>query len=424
MLEPVIRLENVGKRYLISHQGSSGNNTLRDAITSGVRSLGRRAFPSNREIAPSTRKEEFWALKGVSLEIEPGQVVGIIGRNGAGKSTLLKLLSRITEPTTGRIAIRGRFASLLEVGTGFHSELTGRENIFFNGSVLGMRKAEIKRKFDEIVAFSGVEKFLDTPVKRYSSGMYVRLAFAVAAHLEPDILIIDEVLAVGDAAFQRKCLDRIGDISSREGRTILLVSHNMTSIQSLCEKAILLDNGMLICEGATQDVVQNYLRSTASIECASLNQRHDRSGDGSVRFTTIGIEGMNPEKAIYPGSRLKVTLGYRGQADISNPYFCISVYNSASNSCLFRLATDRKNGFPDSLPPEGYVTCLTEPINITQSRCYVNITVGRGLVESDYIMRAAYFDVEEENFQKTGSMQSIGKTLTTIINKWEVGAGN
>ena len=424
MLEPVIRIENVGKRYMISHRGTGGNNTLRDAITDGVRSFGRRMFPSNRDIAPKTKKEEFWALQDVSLKIERGQVVGIIGRNGAGKSTLLKVLSRITEPTTGRIAIRGRVASLLEVGTGFHSELTGRENIFFNGSVLGMRKAEIKRKFDEIVTFSGVEKFLDTPVKRYSSGMYVRLAFAVAAHLDPDILIIDEVLAVGDAAFQRKCLDRIGDISSREGRTILFVSHNMASIQSLCEKAFLLDNGRLILEGTAQDVVKNYLRSTASMDYDSLDKRHDRSGDGSVRFTTISIEGINPEKAIYPGSSLKITLGYCGKADILNPYFCISVYNSDSNSCLFRLATDRRNGFPDFLPPEGKVTCVTEPINITQSRCYVNLTVGRGLVEADYIMRAAFFDVEEESFQKTGSMQSIGKTFTTIINKWTIGSGD
>ncbi len=210
MSKPVIRIENVGKRYMISHQGSRGNNTLRDAITSGVRSVGSRVLQSNRDIALDTKREEFRALQGVSLDVERGQVVGIIGRNGAGKSTLLKVLSRITEPTTGRIAIQGRVASLLEVGTGFHSELTGRENIFFNGSVLGMRKAEIKRKFDEIVAFSEAEKFLDTPVKRYSSGMYVRLAFAVAAHLEPDILVIDEVLAVGDAAFKRNVSGRSG----------------------------------------------------------------------------------------------------------------------------------------------------------------------------------------------------------------------
>ena len=361
-------------------------------------------------------------MKGVSLEIERGQIVGIIGQNGAGKSTFLKLLSRITEPTTGRIAIRGRVASLLEVGTGFHSELTGRENIFFNGSVLGMRKAEIKRKFDEIVAFSEVETFLDTPVKRYSSGMYVRLAFAVAAHLEPDILIIDEVLAVGDAAFQKKCLDRIGDIASREGRTILFVSHNMASIQSLCQKAFLLNNGKMICQGTSQDVVDNYIRSITSKQYVSLDNRHDRSGDGSVRCTSISIEGMNPEKAIYPGSRVKITIGYRSQAEIFDPSFCISVYGSASNTCLFRLDTDRKNGFPDSLPPEGYVTCETEPINLTPRRCYMNLTLERGLVEADYIMNAAFFDIEEENFHGTRSMQSLGRTLTMINNKWTVEA--
>jgi lipopolysaccharide transport system ATP-binding protein len=316
--------------------------------------------------------------------------------------------------------MRGRVASLLEVGTGFHSELTGRENIYFNGSVLGMRKAEIKRKFDEIVAFSEVETFLDTPVKRYSSGMYVRLAFAVAAHLEPDILIIDEVLAVGDAAFQRKCLDRIGDISSREGRTILFVSHNMASIQSLCEKAFLLDNGKLIQEGTAKDVVNNYLRSAASMECESLDKRNDRSGDGSIRFTSINIEGMNQEKTIYTGSRVKITLGYRSQGPIFDPFFCIEVYSSASNSCLFRLATESKNGFPDSLPSEGYVTCETDPITIPPSRCYVHLTGGSRLIDGDYIMRAAYFDVEEERFYGTEDMKSIGNNFTMINSKWIV----
>ena len=228
MSDAIIAVENLGKKYRITHQGvGRGSATLRETITQKGASLfralalrnGRR---SGGQSADPPKHEEFWALRNVSFEVKQGEVLGIIGRNGAGKSTLLKLLSRITEPTEGRVRIRGRVASLLEVGTGFHPELTGRENVFLNGAILGMSRAEIKRKFDEIVDFAGVEKFLDTPVKRYSSGMYVRLAFAVAAHLEPEILIVDEVLAVGDAEFQKKCLGKMGDVSSKEGRTVLL----------------------------------------------------------------------------------------------------------------------------------------------------------------------------------------------------------
>jgi lipopolysaccharide transport system ATP-binding protein len=230
-----IVVENLSKRYVIGHAPQA--DTLRDALAGGVRSLWTRLRRGNRTT------EEFWALRDVSFRIEPGEVVGIIGRNGAGKSTLLKILSRITEPTTGRVTLRGRVASLLEVGTGFHPELTGRENIFLNGAILGMSRAEIRQKFDEIVAFAEVERFLDTPVKRYSSGMYVRLAFAVAAHLDPEILIVDEVLAVGDAQFQKKCLGKMQDISRGQGRTVLFVSHNLPIIQKLCAKGILLSAG-------------------------------------------------------------------------------------------------------------------------------------------------------------------------------------
>src|SRR5271165_4328668 len=237
MSDIVIEVENLSKRYLVGHQSSQRERytALRDVFGREVRKFARNAadFVHGRQIVQGDQIEEFWALRNVSFEVKRGEVLGIIGRNGAGKSTLLKILSRITEPTRGRAILRGRVASLLEVGTGFHPELTGRENIFLNGAVLGMTRAEIARKFDEIVAFAEVERFLDTPVKRYSSGMYVRLAFAVAAHLEPDILVVDEVLAVGDAAFQRKCLGRMDEISRREGRTVLFVSHNMGAIEKL-----------------------------------------------------------------------------------------------------------------------------------------------------------------------------------------------
>ncbi len=423
MSSPVIRIENLGKRYVISHQGARGKNTLRDAIASGVRSLGRRVMQSDRGKDTNASKEEFWALQSVSLEVEQGQIVGIIGRNGAGKSTLLKVLSRITEPTTGRIAIQGRVASLLEVGTGFHSELTGRENIFFNGSVLGMRKADIKRKFDEIVAFSEAEKFLDTPVKRYSSGMYVRLAFAVAAHLEPDILIIDEVLAVGDAAFQKKCLGRIGDIASKEGRTIMFVSHNMGSIQSLCDKTIWLNAGKVMEDGVTQQVVQSYLQSSTPEEFYPLDQRQDRTGTGEVRITSVRIESVDSGKVIYSGSRLKITIGYRSNKEILFPSFWIDIFDYTSNSGLFRMTSQWTESLPDFLPPEGYVTCVTEPIHLTPGRCHLSVCVQKGSVTADYIRYAMVFNVEDDNFDGSGNVPSRNWMLTVIKQRWTVGMG-
>lgn len=256
MSDTVIRVENLGKKYIIGHQKQERYTALRDVITNKVKSIGSLINPQAKNENPAF--EEFWALKDVSFDIKQGDRVGIIGRNGAGKSTLLKILSRITEPTKGSIKIKGRVASLLEVGTGFHPELTGRENVFLNGAILGMGKEEIKRKFDEIVAFAEVEKFLDTPVKRYSSGMYVRLAFAVAAHLEPEILIVDEVLAVGDAAFQKKCLGKMEDVG-KEGRTVLFVSHNMAVLSSLCQKTIWLLDGRVHSMGNSAKITSQYL---------------------------------------------------------------------------------------------------------------------------------------------------------------------
>jgi lipopolysaccharide transport system ATP-binding protein len=260
----IIEVENLSKRYLVGHQADTGSRsaTLRDVIARGVRDFVRKAadIGHGRQIIQGDEVEEFWALKDVSFAVKQGEVLGIVGRNGAGKSTLLKILSRITDPTEGRVVLRGRVASLLEVGTGFHPELTGRENIYLNGAILGMSQREIKRKFDEMVAFSEVEKFIDTPVKRYSSGMYVRLAFSVAAHLEPDILIVDEVLAVGDAAFQKKCLGKMENVASA-GQSVLLVSHNMGVINSLARRAIWLDQGRIVTDGESGVAVATYLAS-------------------------------------------------------------------------------------------------------------------------------------------------------------------
>jgi lipopolysaccharide transport system ATP-binding protein len=289
---PAILVENLAKRYIIGHQRSK-NDGLRHAVENAIRAPVAYIRSGGRRNGEA--REEFWALRDVNIRIEPGEVVGIIGRNGAGKSTLLKLLSRITEPTSGSIRIRGRVASLLEVGTGFHPELTGRENIFLNGAILGMSRLEIKRKFDEIVAFSGVEKFIDTPVKRYSSGMHVRLAFAVAAHLEPEILVVDEVLAVGDAEFQKKCLDKMDDVG-HSGRTILFVSHNMQAITRLCSRCVLLNEGRVKLDGTSSEVANAYLHSgvttTAVREWPDLTSA---PGDRVVKLCAVRVRSQSGE---------------------------------------------------------------------------------------------------------------------------------
>lgn len=286
MNKPIIEINNISKKYRIAHQQEK-YVALRDVLTN----IAKKPFSFlKNKVSRSSTKEDFWALKDISFNVEPGEALGIIGPNGAGKTTLLKLLSRITPPTTGEIKLRGRVASLLEVGTGFHPELTGKENIFLNGAILGMSKVEIKRKFDEIVEFSGIRKFLDTPIKRYSSGMFVRLAFAVAAHLEPEILLIDEVLAVGDAEFQKKCLGKMDDITKKSGRTILFVSHNMAAIQSLCKRCILLDKGRIKMIGEVREVVEKYL-STSSV--GSSEKRLDQLRQEGQEIKVLSIKLKN-----------------------------------------------------------------------------------------------------------------------------------
>ncbi len=268
-MSTAIIVENLSKKYIIGHQKKESYTALRDVLANGAKRLAHKLIHPFAASRNGPTHEEFWALKDIDFSIKQGDRIGVIGRNGAGKSTLLKILSRVTEPTSGRVVINGRVSSLLEVGTGFHPELTGRENIFLNGAILGMSRKEIKRKIDEIVEFSGVERFLDTPVKRYSSGMYVRLAFSVAAHLEPEILIIDEVLAVGDAEFQKKCLGKIEEVGA-EGRTVLFVSHNMASIQQLCTRGILLHDGTVRNAGSIEKVIDSYLNNPGSIGIESV----------------------------------------------------------------------------------------------------------------------------------------------------------
>ena len=311
MSQSVISAENLSKRYLIDRspdsRGHKHYTALRDVIGQTVGNFASNALAAacGRQVFQSREREEFWALKNVTFEIRQGEVLGIIGRNGAGKSTLLKILSRITEPTTGRVTLRGRVASLLEVGTGFHPELTGRENIYLNGAILGMSRAEIRRKFDEIVAFAEIEKFLDTPVKRYSSGMYMRLAFAVAAHLDAEILLIDEVLAVGDAEFQRKCLSKMSAVA-RENRTVLFVSHNMGAISALTTKCILLDRARMVDFGDTEPVIHKYLAMALAARATAFRS-HDlelfrvyKTEDQQAKIIDIQISAGNVDVSVLP----------------------------------------------------------------------------------------------------------------------------
>jgi lipopolysaccharide transport system ATP-binding protein len=302
MNDTIIAVENLSKLYLVGHQSSQrgGYSTLRESVTKAARSFTRTAMDTlrGRQIVPGDTVEEFWALKDISFEITRGEVVGVIGRNGAGKSTLLKVLSRITQPTKGSVRLRGRVASLLEVGTGFHPELTGRENIYLNGAILGMTRAEIQRKFDEIVAFAEVESFLDTPVKRYSSGMYVRLAFAVAAYLEPEILVIDEVLAVGDVEFQRKCLGKMSDVA-RSGRTVLFVSHNQYALRALCSHGLVIQNGRASAKESIDAAINRY-NSLSTHGALSFWRRPEAPPSKAAWFETIEIQlnGCQPNLSL------------------------------------------------------------------------------------------------------------------------------
>jgi lipopolysaccharide transport system ATP-binding protein len=328
MSDSVISVENLSKCYLVGHRSAQRDRhtTFRDVISREAHNFARKAadFVRGRQIVQGDEVEAFWALKDINFEVYQGEVLGIIGRNGAGKSTLLKILSRITEPTKGRIRIKGRVATLLEVGTGFHNELTGRENIYLNGAILGMTQREIKRKLDEIVAFSEVDKFLDMPVKRYSSGMYMRLAFGVAAHMEPNILVIDEVLAVGDSEFQKKCLGKMGEVARHDGRTVLFVSHNMAAIQTLCHRAMLLQQGELLFVGHVESCIREYEKVKHHVQSAEWNRPADMAV-GSFGFTRIAVQLRGPQ----PDLVLQITCTFAGEPthrpvmlafDISNAF--------------------------------------------------------------------------------------------------------
>jgi lipopolysaccharide transport system ATP-binding protein len=411
MSNAAMRAEGLGKRYLTG-TARAPYGRLTESISDAARAALR--------VRRSSRVPDafIWALRDVSFAVDQGEVVGVIGRNGAGKTTLLKILAEITEPTEGRAGINGRVGSLLEVGTGFHPELTGRENIMLNGAILGMGRREILRKFDDIVDFAETGAFLDTPVKRYSSGMYVRLAFAVAAHLEPEILIVDEVLAVGDAAFQQKCLGKMGDVA-RHGLTVLFVSHNMALISALCPRALWLDAGHVVADGPTRDVVQQYLGSVRSHEEFSLAERTDRSGDGSARFTAISVERADGDGAIDSTSRLKFTVSYRASEPLRHPQFLIGIYDYRDVG-VFLLDSRAVGALPDVLPAEGTLTCVTEPINLTAGRCYVNIALERRGSMADYVQHAASFGIEAADPYGTGRVPGRDWMLCLLNHHWSL----
>lgn len=337
MTAPMIEIKNVSKSYYIGLRDEVGTYTdLSEKVSAAI------THPLRTMKALRTGKEVFWALRDVSLSVDEGEVVGLIGRNGAGKSTLLKIVSQITYPTEGEITLRGRVGSLLEVGTGFHPDLTGRENILLNGAILGMKKTEIDRNFDEIVKFSELEKFLDTPVKRYSSGMYVRLGFAVAAHLNPEILLVDEVLAVGDSQFQKKCLGKIRDVS-QGGRTVLFVSHNMPVVEGLCEKAALIEDGYLKTVGDSHEVIAQYLRSLSLFKGSNLRDPQvRRSGDGRAKFTWIEVLDSDgtPLQSVPEGKPFRLSLRLKADSEIELDRISIVFSDNAGRKVLTTRHSD------------------------------------------------------------------------------------
>lgn len=409
----VIKVENLSKKYLISHKKQEGYTALRDVVANKVKGL------LSKDKKPNPAYEEFWALKDINFEAKQGERIGIIGRNGAGKTTLLKLLSRITEPTKGRISIRGRVGSLLEVGTGFHPELTGRENIFLNGAILGMIKFEIRKKFDEIVAFADVEKFLDTPVKHYSSGMRVRLAFAVAAHLEPEILLVDEVLAVGDMQFQKKCMGKMEEVSKKEGRTILFVSHSMTAIENLCSRCILLKSGKINKNGHPSDVVAYYTKTVANSNILALAERKDRIGDERLRF--VNIETRVPLNIVKTGKEVCFRLHYSVQKDavpLTNIAFSFSI-NGLDGRHILVFFTEATNSNVARIDKDGYIDCVIPFFPVAGGIYSVNLYASVNGIIADYILNAVLLNVNDADYYFDGVPRHPAHPVYITQHYWQ-----
>ena len=405
-----IKVDSLSKRYWLSH-----NNTAQRTIRDVILRAGSRG---------QTGTDELWALRDVSFSVNPGEVVGIIGRNGAGKSTLLKVLSRITEPTTGRVEIFGRVGSLLEVGTGFHPELSGRENIFLNGAILGMRRAEIISRFDEMIAFAGVERFVDTPVKRYSSGMFLRLAFAVAAHLEPEILIVDEVLAVGDAAFQQKCLNKMGDVA-REGRTVLFVSHNMPAIKHLCQRAILLSAGSVVFDGSSDEAVGEYLTASLGRDADANDglKLLNRTPDDSRPFEVTSVEVLDQSGRVKPvlstGDYARFRICWRAAEQVRNAGVELGVY-TPEGVPLIQYSTRPVSMVDVSIAAgDNSIECEFQHFPLAAGQYYLSVGLTRPMLEWLYRDdQFALFTVEPGDVFSSGTPITSSRALLVVPHRW------
>jgi lipopolysaccharide transport system ATP-binding protein len=403
MSNVIIKAEGLSKQYLLNKNASQKSDTLFGNFVNSIKSV--------KDLARKKEMIDFWALNDVSFEISQGDRVGIIGRNGAGKSTLLKVLSRITPPTKGRVEITGRVASLLEVGTGFHGDLSGRENIYLNGSILGMNKQEIHKKFDEIVAFAEIDKFLDTPVKRYSSGMYVRLAFAVAAHLEPEILIVDEVLAVGDAAFQKKCMGKMEDVSNNHGRTILFVSHQMAAIQNLCNKGLYLKNGSLVMEGRIEVVIPAYLKAGVEIKALSFDQRNDRTGNGKVIFKSFRILNELGEEVSNAqcGSDFILEIKVNAKEEVPNYQVAVGLDDETGTRVTHISNETTGQIFPILPKGDSNIQVKVQRLPLKSGLYTFTLFSSSNGEILDWIQEAGMIDVENGDFYHTGKLAPEGQ---------------
>lgn len=421
-MSPIISIENLSKSYLVGHRSTrEGYTALRDVIARQVKRSIRTGLDMLRgkELVAGDDIEEFWALRNVSFEVQPGEILGIIGRNGAGKSTLLKVLSRITEPTEGRITLRGRVASLLEVGTGFHPELTGRENISLNGAILGMSRSEIARKFDQIVDFAEVSKFLDTPVKRYSSGMYVRLAFSVAVHLHPEILVVDEVLAVGDSAFQAKCMRKMSSIA-QSGMTVLVVSHNLSSIKSLCSSVVHLEQGKLIGFGETDEQLRSYLKRLEESSMLSVDTREDREGAQNVRLMDIHFVDEHGiiRTQFSCGELIRVLLKFKVSIETRlMDYIAISCWNSLGYK-IFHIDT-AQTAYPVELVGDTLqLECRIPRCSLPPGAYTWNVAAYADSHMQDHIYSAAQIDMLPGDFFVPGKTADPVGGLMLMQHEW------
>lgn len=406
----MISVQNLSKRYFIRHE-QAPYIALRDRLAHPFQAFKSRA---------ATKAEEFWALDDISFELERGEVLGIIGPNGSGKSTLLKVLSQITPPTKGKAVLHGRLASLLEVGTGFHPELTGRENIFLSGVILGMTKFEVRSRFDEIVAFAGIEKFLDTPIKYYSSGMAVRLGFAVAAHLKSDILIIDEVLAVGDAEFQKKCLAKIDDVAKNQGRTILFVSHDMGSIQNLCSRSIVLSGGRIRYQGDTNQAIIEYLNFNKQFFDTPLADRQDRRGSGVLKFTGFELLGLDVNQAINTNKPFTIRLAFKidhNFTELRNVSFSVSINDQINGGHLLVFWTETSSNFTVT-GSDMFIECQVDSCPLVGGQYFINVYCTINDVLSDYVINAAKIFVDDRSYFINGKRDHESHPKYVVNHHW------